>query len=119
MKVGEIIRDDKKTGEFLIFCPACQCGHVFNTTPQNPNGMGGFKDVWTFNGDFENPTFRASMLVTGTQELTEEEYQRVMSGEKIPKRPTICHSFVTDGKIEFLGDCTHNLAGQTVDLEDV
>ena len=30
----------------------------------------------------------------------------------------ICHSFVTDGRIQFLGDCTHKLAGQTVDLPD-
>jgi hypothetical protein len=26
--------------------------------------------------------------------------------------------FVTDGRIQFLGDCTHALAGQTVDLPD-
>lgn len=28
----------------------------------------------------------------------------------------VCHSFVTDGCIQYLGDCTHRLAGQTVDL---
>ena len=27
-----------------------------------------------------------------------------------------CHSFVTDGKIRFLGDSTHKLKGQTVPL---
>jgi len=31
----------------------------------------------------------------------------------------VCHSFVTDGRIQFLGDCTHNLAGQTVDLPEI
>jgi len=31
----------------------------------------------------------------------------------------VCHSFVRDGNIEYLTDCTHNLAGQTVELEDV
>ena len=30
-----------------------------------------------------------------------------------------CHSFVTDGRIQFLADCTHPLAGQTVDLPEV
>ena len=30
-----------------------------------------------------------------------------------------CHSFVTDGRIQFLSDCTHALAGQTVDLPDI
>ena len=30
----------------------------------------------------------------------------------------VCHSFVTNGRIQYLGDCTHKLAGQTVDLPD-
>ena len=30
----------------------------------------------------------------------------------------ICHSFVIDGRIQFLSDCTHALANQTVDLPD-
>ena len=33
--------------------------------------------------------------------------------------PEVCHSFVTDGRIQFLNDCTHALAGQTVDLPDM
>ncbi len=32
--------------------------------------------------------------------------------------PAICHSFVTDGRIQFLSDCTHPLAGQTVDIPE-
>jgi len=32
--------------------------------------------------------------------------------------PSVCHSFVTDGRIQFLTDCTHALAGQTVDIPD-
>jgi len=31
----------------------------------------------------------------------------------------VCHSFVRNGVIEFLGDCTHELAGQSVELLDV
>lgn len=30
-----------------------------------------------------------------------------------------CHSFVRDGQIEFLSDCTHALAGKTVSLPAV
>ncbi|MHC8396108.1 hypothetical protein ACYZT8_21075 [Pseudomonas sp. LB3P93] len=30
----------------------------------------------------------------------------------------VCHSFVIDGCIQFLGDCTHELASQTVDLPE-
>ena len=28
-----------------------------------------------------------------------------------------CHSFVTNGEIRFIGDCTHELAGKTVNLK--
>jgi len=30
----------------------------------------------------------------------------------------VCHSFVTDGNIQYLGDCTHELAGQTIELPE-
>jgi len=32
--------------------------------------------------------------------------------------PHRCHSFVVEGKIQFLGDSFHKLANQTVDLPD-
>ena len=32
---------------------------------------------------------------------------------------TYCHSFVTDGRIQYLDDCTHELRGQTIDLPDI
>lgn len=31
---------------------------------------------------------------------------------------TICHSYVRNGQMQFLGDCDHALAGQTVDIPD-
>jgi len=53
---------------------------------------------WSFNNDQEKPTFQPSLKRT---------------------RPGYCcHSFVRDGKIQFLGDCTHELAGQTVEIPD-
>lgn len=57
-----------------------------------------FDKRWTFNGDEQNPTFSPSMLVN----------------PDFPERR--CHSFVRDGKIQFLNDCYHELKGQTVDL---
>ena len=49
---------------YMVFCPACKYGHLFNLTPGS-NGMpGGKKPVWTFvNKDVERPTFVNSMLV--------------------------------------------------------
>lgn len=77
---------------WMIFCPACQCGHLFDAR-------------WTFNGDLDRPTFTPSMLV----------HEAVWpDGERSHHR---CHSFVTDGVMRFLGDCTHDMAGQNVQLE--
>jgi hypothetical protein len=54
--------------------------------------------TWSWNGSVENPTFSPSVLAIG---------------------PNLrCHSFVTDGKIQFLSDSKHALAGQTVDLPE-
>jgi hypothetical protein len=58
----------------------------------------------------EKPTFRASMLAT-------VDWPKHPPG--LDKEKEICHSFVTDGKIQFLNDCTHSLKDQTVDLPDV
>lgn len=58
----------------------------------------GIGPAWTFNGDIERPTIQPSVLV-------------------VDGNPA-CHSFVTDGKIQFLGDSTHQYAGMTVDLPE-
>lgn len=78
-------------GMKVFFCPGCNQHH-------------GFDSRWTFNGDFERPTFSPSLMVTLGHH---------------PDPPDICHSFVRDGRIEYLNDCTHSLAGQTIDLPDV
>ena len=88
------------SGEFLgyaIICPACTevddgSLHLFY------NKMNDGSPGWVFNGDHEKPTFRPSMLSQNSR--------------------TRCHSLVTEGKIQYLVDCTHNMAGQTMDLPD-
>ena len=68
----------------------------------------------------ERPTFTPSLLVRGTVPLTSEQITAYDRGEGLPTPvPYVCHSFITDGRIQFLSDCTHALAGQTVDLPEV
>lgn len=69
------------------------------------NVLNGQQPDWTWNGDVDRPTFAPSVLV------------RYPWGSD--QHQVVCHSFVRDGRIEFLGDCTHALAGQTVDLPPV
>ena len=83
-------------GELGFYCPGCDCIHFIN---DNETKIVGNMPVWEFNKDFEKPTVRASVLV----------WNNTMR----------CHSFITDGKIEFLSDCTHELAGKTVDLPEI
>lgn len=85
-----------------FWCPGCASAHVVNV--ERPEGEAG--PCWGFNGNADAPTFTPSILVT---------YNGSDAGiDDAP--PAICHSFVTDGQIVFLGDCTHALAGQTVPI---
>lgn len=97
-------------GRLMFWCPGCDGAHQV----QVGDGLG---PRWGFNGDHERPTFTPSVLVRGTQPITDDEHARIMSGERITPRPLVCHSFVANGQIQFLGDCTHSLAGQTVPLK--
>lgn len=105
----------RTTDDYLLFyCPGCKSHHGI---PVNkPNQLGA---KWSWNGSMECPTFSPSIKVRGTKPITDDEADRILAGEKIEPVPTVCHSYVTDGNIQFLGDCTHELAGQTVPLESM
>lgn len=102
-------------GRLLFYCKGCECNH-------------GVTDSWKFNGDYEKPTFSPSVLVRSTKltEKGESDWEKWCdsgypdrNGEPFESTPTICHSFVTNGSIQYLNDCTHELAGQTVELEKI
>lgn len=80
---------DNKGGRIYIF-DCPGCGHKHY-----------FNDTWSFNGDIENPTFSPSLL------------------NYLPNEPYRCHLFIKNGKIEYLSDCSHELAGKIIDMEDV
>jgi hypothetical protein len=84
--------------DIYFHCPGCDCDHgVWTQITENNHAK------WEFNGDMDKPTFSPSIRV---------EYP---TKDKVH----ICHSFVKDGKIQYLGDCTHKLAGQTIELPEV
>ena len=88
--VARIVTEDGT--RFLEWhCPGCQCGHRADLKPQGR---------WTLTGDPESaPTLAPSV-----------NYQH--PGAR-------CHCFVKAGHIQFLGDCDHALAGQTVPMESM
>lgn len=86
-------------GGLMFWCPGCDGAHMVMVG----DGPG---PRWGYNGNPDAPTFTPSVLVT---------YNGPDAGvDRAP--PAICHSFVTNGRIQFLADCTHALAGQTLDI---
>lgn len=67
---------------------------------------------WTWNGSVDAPTVKPSILTKGSRGYSDDEGKRTVIDE-------VCHSFINDGKVQFLNDCTHEFAGQTMDLLDV
>jgi hypothetical protein len=94
--VIEILEDEVGNKQAFFICPGCGDGHA-------PYIEGKGVPVWGFNNNLEKPTLMPSILVR--------------SGNA--NGPTRCHSFVTDGKIKFLGDCTHDLKNTTVELKEI
>ena len=83
-------------GGLMFYCPGCRLHHYFRIE-RGPKWNG--EPVWSWNGDMDKPTFSPSLGINMGKDCQ-------------------CHLFVRDGKIEYLGDCYHELAGQTIELPD-
>lgn len=82
------LKFDRAPHLFVFWCPGCECGHQVDSRK------------WKFNGDIVRPTVSPSLLVNKDRVAVEHR----------------CHTFIKDGNIQFLPDCTHKLAGKTVPL---
>jgi hypothetical protein len=108
--VAKVIKSN--SGVLYIECPGCGNRHTI--------GSG-----WNWNGDYERPTITPSILVRTGHYIPKHQgscwctYNAEHPDDLYPYECFLCHSFVTDGRIQFLGDCTHVLAGQTVELPDI
>lgn len=105
---------------YKIICLGCDEEHLLYTNPS-------YGDItWGFNGDIEKPTFNPSLLIRTGCHISNHKTDHcwcTYNKECIEKgeKPTsfkckTCHTFITDGKIQYLTDCSHKLAGQTIEL---
>lgn len=95
-------------GGYGHWCPGCgEMHHI--------------PDAWTFNGNVDIPTFAPSVKHTCKQKV-------IINGRWVggwvcgpDGRPLdmCCHYFIRKGRIEYCGDCTHALSGQTIPLPDL
>ena len=87
-------------GMLTYWCPGCEGGHTIT--------FGG-GETWQWNGDTDHPTFTPSVLAYAHQLSFDE------AGGTRTRQPR-CHAFVTDGRIQYLEDSDHPLAGHTIDM---
>jgi len=88
---------------YSFYCVGCKHQHSYTVFDDNTG--------WQFNGNLDSPSFTPSLLNVA-KELNEKT--GVYDIEK-----SRCHLFVTNGKIIYCGDCTHELSGNTVDMQNV
>ena len=109
----------RRNGNSLTFrCPGCHTNHSIP--------VGAAPGAWGWNGNPDAPTFTPSVLVTSGHYVAGHDprgcwctYNAAHPEEADPDfQCGRCHSYVTDGQIRFLSDCSHELAGRTVPLPE-
>ena len=87
----------------IFFCPGCGKEHMLSPT------------IHSWNGDVDRPTITPSVLFDWESGADSENGILIKGSGKA----NICHSFIRDGYIQFLVDCTHHLAGVIECLPDI
>ena len=87
----------------MFVCPGCQDEDGQGGLHMLPVNSADKQPSWSWDGNLEEPTISPSILTRGGRLGSEG----------------VCHSFLRAGVFEFLGDCTHALAGQSVPLPDL
>jgi hypothetical protein len=99
IKVGIKLKHTGGRAHFM--CPACDSIHTISVAYDEADPK---RPIWGWNNSDDSPTFTPSI-------------NRIL-GPYPDGSSKICHSFVRDGHIQFLGDCTHAFAGKTMEIPD-
>ena len=106
-QVSKFLRSTTDNG-FLFRCPGCNVVHVIHYGA-------GDGPRWNWNNNVDKPTFTPSILVRYSRYEPPATLENMNVGPQT-RVDMVCHSFITNGVIQFLNDCTHKLADQTVDM---
>lgn len=98
---SDVLGRVEKSSVVLFYCPGCDEPHQIDTAK------------WEFNGDMEKPTFSPSYL-TWSDPNPKADPRHDPTGKY--RNGFRCHSFIKEGEIEYLSDCSHKLAGKTVQM---
>lgn len=105
MALVELYQDSNGDEVLRFYCTGCQKHHYIRV--QNKSKHQG--PTWEWNGSIKHPTVKPSF-----REFIPADKQRGR-----PKAHTLCHLFITKGRIRYLNDCEHAYKGKVVPMEDV
>lgn len=101
----------------LYWCQGCEEAHSIRY---------GAEETWQWDGNRENPTFSPSVLIRSGHYCTTHKpggpcwcTYRDRLGKPAHFKCQQCHTFIRNGMVEFLPDCSHQYAGQTLPLPDL
>lgn len=103
---------------FVVFCPACNTTHAF---PRKNH---------SFNESEEKPTLYPGLRLaspytpppeTKPADMDSGDYAKAVKAhgerhDEADPNQTICHIIVNNGELQYLGDCTHKMVCETIDL---
>jgi hypothetical protein len=114
-QLSRVLRDGEG-GRLMYWCQGCELLH----SVQIGQGPG---PRWGFNGNFDKPTFEPSVLTQWDEAVPPVNADNLAQWRAAPwpqhKEHRVCHTFIREGMVQFLGDCTHALAGQTVPMAEL
>lgn len=82
----------------VFYCPGCRQNHAVPYVKQNPPPAG---PQWYFNEDVERPTIVPSLRILN-----------------LDGNGSACHVIVTNGVLNYCGDCAHPMRGTAVPMVD-
>lgn len=118
--MGQLSAKLRGGGETLTYwCQGCEITHSVRVRPDGKNEGA----AWGFDWNLDHPTFSPSVLTTSGHYMSSHKlgkpcwctFKEQHPGRRSPSCFR-CHTFIRGGMVEFLGDCSHALAGQTLPL---
>lgn len=115
MKKVELYDNPDGSQTAMIMCPACHFPHSMRVRRDGQPGP-----QWGYNFNEEAPTFTPSILSRSGHFMTGKSAENCVHCKEDDDRDMcqLCHSFITDGVIKFLDDCSHTMAGQSMSLPE-
>lgn len=99
------------------YCAGCKTRHSIPINRTDGHN-------WEFNGNMDKPSVTPSVLNRWGKDADPAWEEPIQEPNEATIDPDFtwsgrCHIFITNGLVQFLSDCTHKLAGQTLELPEL